>query len=982
MKRKIKLSIILLTLIFSIIYFPLYSMFPTVKATYVEGPIDIDTVWTLVDSPFVISGNVTINENVTLTVEPGVEVRFGGKFSIIVNGRLIANGTEKKPITFTSNKESLEIGDWETILFNGTGQPKSWLTHCVVEYGTYGVTTMAGSSLTVYNSVLRLNSESGIRIYGDSDVTMQNNTITLNKDGVTLEGTFTSPSVKIDNNHITLNWHSGILLMMDEGNAVILNNTVYENYCGFYVAANASTLITRNYIISNNIGVLYDSDAGDHEAHFNNIVNNTVGMDVTKDITEYTVVNATYNYWGHESGPYHESLNPHGKGNPVDCNGVDIKFVFFLSKPIDYNNSLPTAVLWADKTLVAPGQTVTFVGADSQDDGRVDWYFYDFGNGHNSSWTTLTLFFYHYDSVGDYTARLMVKDDFGSASDYASMPVHVQDLTPLDVRLTLSNSTVDYNEEIKITAYVSLGGSPVENANVTLFSVKGGVFTPSWNLTDSSGYFEAVFKAPNVTEVTDVRIMARASKSGYADGSDYQYVKVLPPLNVHIDADYQSILSEDTAKLTVTVTDAFEAPVENVSLKLSTTYGDLSETEAFTDQNGTAILEFYAPMTLENLTATISVEAWKEEYAKGYCEFAINIRPRILVMEISAEPITVLSEETVQIKVNVYCEDVPVSGVLVSVSSDNGGNFSETEKITGSTGEALFVFGAPLAIEEKTVTVSVSATKEGYVSVGGQIEITVMPKVLVVQVTAERNATISEDEISVTVHVEYDGKPVQEANVTLSADAGEFSATTAYTDAFGNATLIFKAPPVENETLIVIIATASKYGYASNSSSLLVTVTPGNLTVDIAATWYAVRPEKSSEIMVYVKCNDKPVANAAVAVSVSISPEGAYVMYLNATSALTDSDGYCAFNLSAPATSRVLSLTVSVEATKYGYVSASKSLTIEVLPEEGGGIPLMTIVLILIPVLLAVVFVVLVKLGVISISMGEEESSGGSGSVS
>jgi hypothetical protein len=72
-----------------------------------KGEITMDTVWTLVDSPFILSGNVTVHQGVTLTIEPGVEVRFGGKFSLIVNGKLNAKGTPEsnRLIKFTSNKE-------------------------------------------------------------------------------------------------------------------------------------------------------------------------------------------------------------------------------------------------------------------------------------------------------------------------------------------------------------------------------------------------------------------------------------------------------------------------------------------------------------------------------------------------------------------------------------------------------------------------------------------------------------------------------------------------------------------------------------------------------------------------------------------------------------------------------------------------------------------------------------------------------------
>ena len=117
MKKQLKLLPLLVVIIVGTFTFANSLLFPTVSATYVEGSITQDTIWTLTDSPFVVSKNVTVYPNVILTIEPGVEIRFGEKFSLIVNGQLIANGTQDKMTTFTSNKDQPEAGDWNTIEF-------------------------------------------------------------------------------------------------------------------------------------------------------------------------------------------------------------------------------------------------------------------------------------------------------------------------------------------------------------------------------------------------------------------------------------------------------------------------------------------------------------------------------------------------------------------------------------------------------------------------------------------------------------------------------------------------------------------------------------------------------------------------------------------------------------------------------------------------------------------------------------------------
>ena len=73
-----------------------------------------------------------VPEGVTLTVEPGVEMRFGdGAENFIVNGRLQAIGSSAQPITFTSAADSAP-GEWEGLWLQGGD---SQLEHVVVRNG-------------------------------------------------------------------------------------------------------------------------------------------------------------------------------------------------------------------------------------------------------------------------------------------------------------------------------------------------------------------------------------------------------------------------------------------------------------------------------------------------------------------------------------------------------------------------------------------------------------------------------------------------------------------------------------------------------------------------------------------------------------------------------------------------------------------------------------------------------------------------------
>ena len=54
---------------------------------------DVSGTWTSANSPYKILGEITIPNNETLTIEPGVNVIFLGHYKFNVQGRVIAIGT-------------------------------------------------------------------------------------------------------------------------------------------------------------------------------------------------------------------------------------------------------------------------------------------------------------------------------------------------------------------------------------------------------------------------------------------------------------------------------------------------------------------------------------------------------------------------------------------------------------------------------------------------------------------------------------------------------------------------------------------------------------------------------------------------------------------------------------------------------------------------------------------------------------------------
>lgn len=89
-------------------------------------------------------------------------------------------------------------------------------------------------------------------------------------------------------------------------------------------------------------------------------------------------------------------------------------------------NQAPVASINASAVKVQVGKGVTFTAVASSDaDGSLAGYYFDFGDGTNSTWSTTNSVTHTYTTTGTYTAKLKVKDNDGAESSEVTMIVTI-----------------------------------------------------------------------------------------------------------------------------------------------------------------------------------------------------------------------------------------------------------------------------------------------------------------------------------------------------------------------------------------------------------------------------------------------------------------------------------------------------------------------------------------------------------------------------
>lgn len=290
---------------------PVVAM-PIETTCTISGVLTSDTTWSpAICDPYVVGGNVRVDEGVTLTIRPGTTVRFQQGFGLEVEGTLIARGLPTAMITLTSNQMTPGPNDWNGLEFTDASvdailddsdayvrgsalqyvvieyatspyfpgaalrlsQSAPFIDHCIIRNNGSGglYATVDGGELYLRNNLFSGNAHVGIDASHSSALTpsspggiyVARNTFTQNNTGV--RAPFTALRVQsgwaaIDGNIITENSNDiggveGIVVDVEQG--IISNNVIADNVGTSILADGVSNTgpltITGNLITANHI---------------------------------------------------------------------------------------------------------------------------------------------------------------------------------------------------------------------------------------------------------------------------------------------------------------------------------------------------------------------------------------------------------------------------------------------------------------------------------------------------------------------------------------------------------------------------------------------------------------------------------------------------------------------------------------------------------------------------------------------------------
>jgi len=228
------------------------------------GTVSTSGTWANTDVVYSVTGVINVAESATLTLQPGVTVKFGDDVYIEVFGTLKAQGTLEQQIVLTSLKDDTSggdtngdgessapaAGDWTMIRFkDSSNDANSLVAHSVIKYAgehrgnRFGAIHVEAASPTIANNVLTDNYWYAISADVNSFPIVSDNTLKGNagngleiRNGtMSLSGTWKNDDIAYSVTGV-VTVKEGTTLSIDPGVIVKFNDNTYIDVFGTFRA--------------------------------------------------------------------------------------------------------------------------------------------------------------------------------------------------------------------------------------------------------------------------------------------------------------------------------------------------------------------------------------------------------------------------------------------------------------------------------------------------------------------------------------------------------------------------------------------------------------------------------------------------------------------------------------------------------------------------------------------------------------------------
>lgn len=281
------------------ILFLLLSLFPicsfAADGIEISGVIDTDSLWSSGNGTYHITGDISVDEGVTLTIEDGCSIVFEGDYLFYIKGKVITNGTLNAPITFTSSFDDARIKCYNNSNFNHTKFDVR--IYIIEDNNTFSNCTMNDNMFldnscynkfefcSFFNATIKLDDFSKYNSFNFCQVEVNNTSaITINAQ---------SSYNKFCNTQITNIGDSlvgdGIYAWGWSSNITVEQCKISNFARALYIGQNS--IITKSDFINNDVGITISSTCSISNCNFNNNSYNVKTL-ATENI------NISNNYWG------------------------------------------------------------------------------------------------------------------------------------------------------------------------------------------------------------------------------------------------------------------------------------------------------------------------------------------------------------------------------------------------------------------------------------------------------------------------------------------------------------------------------------------------------------------------------------------------------------------------------------------------------------------------------------------------------------